>query len=327
MSAIVVQNLCKIFFSKEVLPGAGNILKNLFFAQTKEYRAVKHLSFEIGKGERIAFVGENGAGKSTTIKMLTGILFPTSGDVKVLGLTPWKERYQLGFRIGTVFGQRSQLWYHLPAQDTFDLLSHVYEMDRAVYQKRCRHLVELFEIGNLLNKPVRQLSLGERMRCELVASMLHNPEILFLDEPTIGLDVSAKAIIRDLIKRTSEENGTTIFLTSHDTGDMESVCDRIMVLHSGSLLLDKPIRALRSEYIRKKMVTLVTAEPSVNLDLPGLQVLSKKPHQLTVEVDLAIMPVEKVVERALQLSRLNDLSVEDPPMEEIVKAIYSVNRS
>jgi ABC-2 type transport system ATP-binding protein len=285
--------------------------------------AVDEISFRVQPGERVAFVGPNGAGKSTTIKILSGILHPTLGDVRVGGLVPWEERQKLGYRIGTVFGQRTQLWYHLPASDTFDLLARVYDVDPQVHSRRRERLVEAFGVGPLLSKPVRQLSLGERMRCEVVASLLHAPEILFLDEPTIGLDVTAKAVIRDLVREESERNGSTVLLTSHDTGDMERVCDRVIVIHHGRLLLDEPVQRLRREYIQRKLLTLHTAEERVALELPGVRVVRQSPHVTELEVDVTLTPVEAVVQAALRAGRLHDLTVEDPPMEEIIREIYA----
>ncbi|MHC4163614.1 MAG: ABC transporter ATP-binding protein [Planctomycetota bacterium] len=321
--SIEVENLSKVFKVRARAAGLGAAVRQLFSASTRDAVAVDGLSFTIEKGERVAFVGPNGAGKSTTLKMLTGILHPTGGDARVLGHVPWRDRTRLAYRIGTVFGQRTQLWYHLPAADTFALLARIYDQDRAVHQRRLSALVDAFGVGPLLDKPVRQLSLGERMRCELVASLLHGPEVLFLDEPTIGLDVTAKAVIRDLIRDTSRRDGNTVLLTSHDTGDMERVCDRVLVIHRGGLLLDEPIAALRKSYIRRKVVTLLTAEEDVRVDLPGVTLVEKAPHRTVLEVDVDRTPVEQVVQAALQASRLRDLTVEDPPMEEIVQAIYA----
>ena len=326
-AAIEVKGLRKVFRVRERAPGLGGAFRHLFAAKTRDVVAVADVSFEIAAGERVAFVGPNGAGKSTTIKILTGILHPTAGEVRVLGLVPPKDRTRLGFRIGTVFGQRSQLWQHLPAGDTFDLLAKVYEQDGAAHRARRSELVGLFGIGPLLSRPVRRLSLGERMRCEIVASLLHAPEVLFLDEPTIGLDVTAKAVIRDLIRERSERDGMTVLLTSHDTGDMERVCDRVIVIHEGRLLLDRPVQDLRRGFIRRKVVTLHTAEESVTVDLPGVVVVSKEPHRTVLEVDTAATPVDAVVQAAMKASRLNDLTVEDPPMEEIVQAIYESAKS
>ncbi len=322
-AAIEVRDLRKVFQVRERAPGVRGALRALFSAPTRDVPAVDGISFSIARGERVAFVGPNGAGKSTTLKILSGILHPTSGDVAVLGLVPWKQRSTLGYRIGTVFGQRTQLWYHLPAIDTFDLLAKVYEQDDATYRRRRDELVATFAIGPYLAKPVRNLSLGERMRCEIVASLLHAPDVLFLDEPTIGLDVTAKAVIRDLVRERSVHEGSTVLLTSHDTGDMERVCDRVIVIHRGRLLLDQPVSTLRRTFIRRKVVTLQTAEPEVTIDLPGVVVRSRAPHRTVLEVDVSVTPVESVVQAALRASKLHDLSVEDPPMEEIVQAIYA----
>ncbi len=322
-SAIELGGLRKVFRVRERAAGMRSALRQLVSAPTREVVAVDDISFRVEPGERGAFVGPNGAGKATTIKVLSGILHPTSGEVRVGGLVPWKDRRRLGYRIGTVFGQRTQLWYHLPAADTFELLARIYDVDPRVHRSRLAHLVEAFEIGPHLAKPVRQLSLGERMRCEVVASLLHAPEILFLDEPTIGLDVTAKAIIRDLVREQSERNGSSVLLTSHDTGDMERVCERVVVIHRGRLLLDEPLARLRRESIRRKLLTLRTAEERISIDLPGVRVARQSPHLTELEVDVTATAVEAVVQAALQASRLHDLTVEDPPMEEIIQAIYS----
>lgn len=324
MAAIVVDQLRKSFSTR--VPGQG-LARYLFRPEFRETEALGGLSFRIDPGERVAFVGPNGAGKSTTIKILSGILFPTSGRVEVAGLLPWEQRRALGYRIGTVFGQRSQLWYHLPAGDTFDLLAKIYDLQPADYRARRAELTKVFEIEPLLAKPVRSLSLGERMRCEIVASLLHRPEILFLDEPTIGLDVTAKAVIRDLVTERSRRDGTTILLTSHDTGDMEQVCDRVLVINTGRLLLDKPVQSLRLEFIRRKLVTLMTAEPTVTIALPGVTTVESKPHRTVLAIDTSLVAVEKVVDAAMKASPLRDLTVEDPPMEEIVKEIYRSGRA
>lgn len=321
---IEVQRLRKVFRTRQ-LAKQSTWWKNLGRYLKPEYEelvALHEISFAVKPGERIAFIGPNGAGKSTTIKVLAGILHPTSGEVRVSGLTPWLERRKLGYRIGTVFGQRSQLWYHLPAGDTFRLLARVYDLDHKAFRDRLDELVKLFDIKGLLNQPVRQLSLGQRMRCEIVASLLHRPEILFLDEPTIGLDVTAKAVIRDLIHSQSEREGTTVFLTSHDTGDMERVCRRVIVINHGQLLVDRPLATLRSQFINKKILTFMTAEEQLDLNLPGLTRIKTEPHCSVWQVDTRVLPVDQVVAQVLQKAKLRDLSVEDPPMEDLVQEIY-----
>jgi ABC-2 type transport system ATP-binding protein len=293
-----------------------------FVPRYKEQEAIRGISFSIKKGERIAFIGPNGAGKSTTIKILTGILTPSSGTVKVLGLTPNKSRNALSYQIGTIFGQRSQLWYHLPAADTFNLLARIYRLDLKEYEKRKDSLVEMFEAKTLLARPVRNLSLGERMRCELIASLLHNPKILFLDEPTIGLDITAKATIRKLLKNLSEEYGTTLFLTSHDTADIEQVCDRAIILDKGGIILDSNIQTIRNTYLKKKKISLLTSEEHVHLDFSSVRILERKPYRTIFEVDVSKQNISTILEMALQKSKIHDILIEDPSMEEIIHDIY-----
>ncbi|MBP7074578.1 MAG: ATP-binding cassette domain-containing protein [Rhabdochlamydiaceae bacterium] len=321
-TAIEIEKLSKTFIASETFPGIWGTLKGLFCPRTHEVLAIQELSFQVKPGERVAFIGPNGAGKSTTIKMLTGILHPTSGKIEVLGLVPWKDRHALGYQIGTVFGQRTQLWYHLPASDTFDLLSKIYEIDEATYKKRLRDLVTLFEIEHLLKKPVRQLSLGERMRCEIVASLLHHPKILFLDEPTIGLDINAKLMIRGLLNKLSKEHGTTLFLTSHDTADIEQVCDRVIVLDKGSIISDTTLRELKKNYMRKKLLSLVTEEESLSLNLPGIKILENAHHNFRCEIDISVTPIERVIQETLKFSGLKDVTIEDLSMEEVISILY-----
>jgi len=321
--AIQLEELTKTFVVRSSRPGVRGAIAGLFRPDRRDVTAVSDLHLSIDAGERVAFVGPNGAGKSTTIKMLSGIVHPTRGHATVAGLVPWKQRRALAYRIGTVFGQRSQLWYHLPPEDTFDLLAHMYDEAGAEYQRRREELTAAFELGPVLHTPVRQLSLGQRMRCEIVASLLHAPDVLFLDEPTIGLDVSAKATIRDVVRRQSEQDGRTVLLTSHDTGDMERVCDRVVVIHCGRLLVDEPIATLRANYIRRKLLTLQTAEATVSVDLPGVRVVDQRPHCTEFEVDTDRTPVEVAVQTMLSQARVRDLTVADPPMDEVVQLIYS----
>lgn len=325
--AIRVENLKKEFKSKKAKSGFMGNLSQFLRPEYERVEAVKGINFEVLRGERIAFIGPNGAGKSTTIKMMSGILLPSHGDINVLGLTPWKERTKLGYRIGTVFGQKSQLWYHLPAKDTFDLLARIYGLELSSYKKRLQHLVKLFGIEDFIGQTVRKLSLGQRMRCEIVASILHKPEILFLDEPTIGLDVTAKSIIRDLIKEQSEVDGTTIFLTSHDTADMERVCERVMVINFGDLIIDSKLTELRENYIQKKVITFLTEEESIDLSLPGVTTIEASPYKSQFEVMIDKSPVDTVIVEALKKTRLKDITVEDPPLDEIVQDIYQQEES
>lgn len=322
-TVIQVSKLSKTFIVRKTLPGILGAIKGLFCAEKSKVDAIKEISFSIQTGERVAFIGPNGAGKSTTIKMLTGILHPTSGQIQVLGLTPWKDRHALGYKIGTVFGQRTQLWYHLPPSDTFHLLSKIYEIPTNVYQNHLQELTETFEIGPFLHKPVRQLSLGERMRCELVASLLHKPQILFLDEPTIGLDINAKLKIRGLLNKLSQEHGTTLFLTSHDTADIEQVCERVIILDKGTIILDSSLRELKRSYVKKKVLTLISDEEKLSLNLPGISILENANYHFVCEVDASITPIDQVIHEALKKTSLKDITIEDPSMEEIIRTLYS----
>ncbi len=326
-TAIHIDRLSKTFTRRKTFPGIWGTIKGHFFAKTHTFSAIRELSFKIQSGERIAFIGPNGAGKSTTIKMLTGILHPTSGNIEVLGLVPWKDRKALGFQIGTVFGQRTQLWYHLPPSDTFNLLSKIYELDARFYKEHLRELVKLFEIEHLLNKPVRMLSLGERMRCEIVASILHKPKILFLDEPTIGLDINAKLMIRGLLNTLSSDHGTTLFLTSHDTQDIEQVCDRVIVLDKGSIIHDSSLKDLKMSYMKKKVLKLIMDSESIPLSLPGVTISENGQNHFICEVDIGICPIDRVIQEALKLTTIKDITIEDPSMEEVIRLLYGTTKN
>lgn len=321
-AAIKVQQLSKCFMIREPVHGVLGTLKGLFKSNKQKFQAIQNLSFEIKPGERVAFIGPNGAGKSTTIKILTGILYPSFGTIEVLGLLPWQNRQALGYKIGTVFGQRTQLWYHLPPADTFALLAKIYEINPHDFNIRLNELIDRFKLAPFLYKPVRQLSLGERMRCEIVASLLHKPHILFLDEPTIGLDINAKLMIRDLLNQLAQEQGTTLFLTSHDTVDIEKVCDRVLILDQGKLIQDSSIKDLKKKYIKKKIVTLLTSEQPKTLQLPGLKTLECSTHHISYEVNLSIVPIEQVIQEALKITSVKDVTIEDPSMEEIIRELY-----
>ncbi|HQY22379.1 MAG TPA: ATP-binding cassette domain-containing protein [Gammaproteobacteria bacterium] len=298
-------------------------MKNTLRPRYQTIMAVNDISFQVKAGERVAFIGPNGAGKSTTIKILTGIMQSTSGRVKVLGSDPAADRKCLAYQIGAVFGQRSQLWYHLPVQETLTLLAAIYDIPKSEYQQRLKILAEKFNVTSLLTKPVRQLSLGERMRCEIIASFLHKPAVLFLDEPTIGLDITAKAIIRDLILKQSEQEGVTLLLTSHDTDDIEKVCDRVIIIDQGQLLLDNSLHNLKTQYIKKRVLSIVTEEERIICKLPGILVLEQSPHHLKIEIDIAQHAVESVVADLLENYTLRDLTIEGPPLEAIIQMLYA----
>lgn len=320
--AVVINNLRKVFKLKQKAVGFKSSLNSLFKPKFTEIVAVNDISLKINIGETVAFIGPNGAGKSTTIKMLTGILYPTSGEISVLGLDPAKERTKLAFKIGTVFGQKSQLWYHLPAIDTFFLLSKIYELKEAEYQKRLKFLVEVLEIGNLLDIPVRKLSLGQRTRCEIAASLLHNPKILFLDEPTIGLDVVAKQHVRDIVNLLNEKEGVTIFLTSHDAGDVEAITKRTVIINHGKIVFDGDTRYLRRKYITTKIIEIIVEDSIEKFDFDHGKILEKNNHSIKIEIDTQVSSIEKLLEYSLENFKVLDMNIVSPPLEEIITNIY-----
>jgi ABC-2 type transport system ATP-binding protein len=321
--AITVKELRKAYRFSKRRRGAFGALAGLFHPDIVELEAVASVSFEIAAGERVAIIGPNGAGKSTTLKMLSGVLEPTGGDATVLGFTPWRERRRLAYEIGVVFGQRSQLWTELPVRDSFSLLRRIYDQDEAAFGRRRDSLVERFGVGGLLDQPVGRLSLGQRMRCEIVAALLHGPRLLFLDEPTIGLDVTAKAAIRDFIREQSLTGGQTVVLTSHDTRDIELVCERVIVINAGKIVLDQPTDQLRRRFIARKLITLQSQAPALALDLPGVTRRASEPHTTILEIDTRETRVDAVIAAALALGGIEDVTVEDPPMEEVVHEIYA----
>src|SRR4051794_28108092 len=270
--SIEVRGLTKVFDS-----GRGRAKRRV--------EAVRDISFTVAAGERVAYIGPNGAGKSTSIKMLTGILHPTAGSAEVLGLTPWRERRRLTRRIGTLFGQRSQLWFELTPAETFRMLGAIYGLDDSALRRRVGELGELFEAADLFGTPVRSLSLGQRMRCELAACLLHGPDILFLDEPTIGLDLLAKQRFRELLVRLNEEGGTTIFLTSHDVADIEQVAQRAIVINHGVVIYDDRVAAMRSTLLATKLIEVAVSEPSEAPALPGVTVTEQTETTLKLVVD------------------------------------------
>jgi len=317
MSAVItVRNLRKQY--RYARSGRG-----LLSAEHTTIDALSGVSFDIEAGERVALIGPNGAGKSTTLKILTSILQPSGGDATVLGLTPWRERLKLTHRIGVVFGQRSQLWSELPVRDSFALLRRIYNQDAAVFAARLGRLIERFDLARLLPQPVNRLSLGQRMRCEVVASLLHGPAVLFLDEPTIGLDITAKAAIRDLINAQAQSEGLTVVLTSHDTRDIELVCERVIVVNAGRIVVDQPTAELRRQFLSRKLITIRSAAPAIMLELPGVSRRPGEPHLSLLDVDTRVARIDHVVAAALALGGIEDITIEDPPMEEVIHEIYA----
>lgn len=326
MPAISVTSLSKTFHTKRKAAGLGASLRSLFRPGYRTVEAVRGLTFEMDPGELLGFIGPNGAGKSTTIKILTGILFPSSGDVSVLGYVPWKQRRQLAYHVGTVFGQRPQLWYHLPAIDTLTLFGKIYELDDRQTKRRIAELAEAFEIEDLLETPVRKLSLGQRMRCEVAASLLHKPKLLLLDEPSIGLDVVAKQHIRDAIRAMAAQENVGVLLTSHDAGDLEALCKRVIIISHGQIVYQDKVSALKRSFLTSKLVEVRYAQQvGTDFRIAGTETLkvAKERYGVKLRFDTRNTPVEKVMSALSAAGTLVDITVSDPPLEEVIAAIYN----
>ena len=323
MQIINVRNLNKEFRTKIKREGFAGSLRSVVKPEYKQVQAVKDISFSVEKGEILAFIGPNGAGKSTTIKMLTGILYPTSGEIDVMGLNPARDRMKLSYRIGSVFGQKSQLWFHLPPSDSFLLLGSIFEIPRAELLKRINYLKELFEIQEIMDTPVRKLSLGQRIRCEIAASLLHKPEIVFLDEPTIGLDVVVKQKIRDLIIQLNREDQVTIFLTSHDIDDIEQLCKRAVIINNGEIVLDESLKKLKYDYLKKKVIDVRYLEKmEIELDMPGIVKLKTREYAGKFQVDTSLNSIDHVVHSIMKAGKVADINISDQPLEQIISEIY-----
>lgn len=291
--------------------------------------AVDRMTFGVERGTAVGYIGANGAGKSTTIKMLTGILVPTSGTVRTCGLEPVRQRRALARRIGVVFGQRSQLWWDLPLHESFSILAAIHRLEPAVAGRRNAELVEQLEITDSLDTPVRQLSLGQRMRAEIAAALLHSPELLILDEPTIGLDVLSKQRLREFLRHERTERGTTLLLTTHDMGDIERLCDRVLVVDRGSLVYDGSLPGLAETVGARRVLVVDLVQPSPDLvDLPAAQLLvsaadgMRQRLAFDAKTTTAAVLLAAIAERA----EIRDLSIEEPDIEDVVRRIYQTSR-
>lgn len=320
MNVIEVKNLTKVFKTNKKYKGK-EWFKHLFKREKIVKEAVDGITFSVEEGEALAFIGPNGAGKSTTIKMLTGILYPTSGTVKVLGLDPSKQRVKLSYQIGTVFGQKEQLWVHLSAMDNFLFFGAIYDIPKKELEERIDSLAKIFEIEEFINQPVKNLSLGQRMKCEMVASLLHNPKMLFFDEPTIGLDPIAKETLRNLIKKMNRELGITILFTSHDVGDIEEVCKRVIIINNGKIMLDDSMRNLKYHHLNKKIVEVNLKKDIKIEEKDGIKILKAKNTMYKIEVDMNKTSMEELMSM-FSADDLQDISISTTPLEDIIKDIY-----
>lgn len=322
MPQIQLQNICKSFTVWERPEGRFSVLRGLARRSKREVRALDRIGFSIDEGELVGYIGPNGAGKSTTVKVMSGILTPEQGECVILGRTPWKQRSEHVAQIGVVFGQRSQLWWDVPVSDSFGLLRDIYGIAPAQYRARLSELTDTLDIGPLLKTPVRQLSLGQRMRCEVAASLLHSPRILFLDEPTIGLDAVSKLALRGFLKRENREHGVTMILTTHDMDDVEALCDRVMTIGHGRLLFSGTLSALRERFapLHRIRVTLYAATDW--LPVPGAERFEGEGLQGVYWFDSRVIPAHEMVSRLAGLYPLRDIVVEEQDIDEIIATMY-----
>ena len=323
MSQIELEQVCKSFTLRKRQKGWLGAVRGAFTRDTQTIRAVDNVSFTVDEGELVGYIGSNGAGKSTTIKMMSGILTPDSGRVSVMGRVPWRERVQHVASIGVVFGQRSQLWWDTPVIDSFELLRDIYRVSPTDYRRRLDDLTALLDATSLLNTPVRQLSLGQRMKCEFIGALLHGPRILFLDEPTIGLDAVTKLALRDFLIDLNRREGVTMLLTTHDMDDVEALCRRVMVIGKGRLLFSGGMDALRARYAPHRIIRARLAEDRAQLELIGAQSVTLNGRDALITFLPEKTPAEQMIARLAAACPLADLTVEAPDIDHLVAEMYA----
>ena len=326
MPQIVVEDLVKTFRIAERSPGIWGALRGIMHRRYRTVSALDGVSFEIEPGELVGYIGPNGAGKSTTVKVISGILVPDSGRCEILGRVPWRDRVDHVRDIGVVFGQRTQLWWDLPVVESFELLREIYRVPADDYAGTLDELVQVMDLSPLMDVPVRQLSLGQRMRCDLAAALLHRPSILFLDEPTIGLDAVSKLAFRDFIRRFNRERGVTVILTTHDMDDIEALCTRVMVIGEGVILYDGALEALRESIAPERRLIVDLAEADAPVSDPDADVMRREGRRVHLSFDPRRIPPADLIARIASRHPVRDLFVENPPIEEIVARMYSEER-
>jgi ABC-2 type transport system ATP-binding protein len=322
VSQITVENLVKSFKVPLRKNGFFNLFKGLVKRECETIQALKGISFKLNEGELVGYIGPNGAGKSTTVKIMSGILVPDSGRCEVLGRIPWKQRQDHVKHIGVVFGQRTQLWWDVPVIDSFDLLKDIYNVPQPFYSRTRDELVEVLSLQSILEKPVRQLSLGQKMRCELAASLLHRPPILFLDEPTIGLDAVSKIAVRGFIKKINLERSVTVILTTHDMDDIEALCSRIMVIGKGTLLFDGDISRLRNRVIPERILKIDFLDHPAKLEYHAARLTACSDNRAEYRFNPLEISAAKLIETISRDMPIKDFIIENPPIEEIVAKMY-----
>jgi ABC-2 type transport system ATP-binding protein len=319
---IKVEGITKSFKVAKRSTGLLLATKALFYREHTIVEALKDITFSIEPGEIVGYIGPNGAGKSTTIKIMSGILVPDGGKCSIMGFTPWKNRVEYVKNIGVVFGQRSQLWWDVPVIDSFELLKDIYNVPQQEYKTTLDLLIETLELKDIINSPVRQLSLGQRMRCEIAASLIHNPQILFLDEPTIGLDAVSKIAVRQFIKTINQEKGVTVVLTTHDMNDIEALANRVILIGKGSLLYDGKLEELRKRFGTHKTITADYRKNTNSIDIPGTSIINWSPEHAVLSIDTEQILTSEVITELSKKVDLLDVTIESQPIEDIIVQLY-----
>jgi ABC-2 type transport system ATP-binding protein len=323
MNVISVRSLSKEFSVSQTKRGFWGGIRSVFSRERQIKIALNQLSFDIREGELVGYIGQNGAGKSTTVKILSGILVPTQGEVKVLGKTPWEHRIEVVSQIGVVFGQRTQLYWDLPVIESFELLKKIYRVPDQTYRNSLDSLTQTLDLQKLLPIPVRQLSLGQRTRCDIAASLLHAPKILFLDEPTIGLDAISKLAVRDFIRTLNRERNMTVLLTTHDMDDIEALCHRIIVLNEGKIYFDGSLNELREKISPERLLIVDLLHPDERIEeIAGAQLIKQEGHRVTLRFDPTLTKATKLISQITTNHAVSDLYIENQPIEEIVAKFY-----
>jgi len=326
LSLITLTGIGKSFKVAKRSAGFKEAVKALFAREHTIVEALRDISFTVREGEIVGYIGPNGAGKSTTIKIMCGVLVPDAGACSIMGFTPWKDRVRYVRHIGVVFGQRSQLWWDVPVIDSFELLRDIYAIPPRIYRKNLDLLAEMLDLADILRTPVRQLSLGQRMRCEIAASLLHDPAILFLDEPTIGLDAESKIAVRNFIKSINRERGVTVILTTHDIHDIEALADRILMIGKGTLLYDGSLSDLRGRYGTRKTITVDYKRDARPVDIPGAECLSRSVNRAVYTFDSDRINITDLINRLSAGGKLADVEIGSPPVDELILKLYKEHR-
>lgn len=319
---IVVEALCKQFKVAMRTAGLRQAVKALFVREYRKVEALRDISFRIRKGEIVGYIGPNGAGKSTTIKVMSGILVPDSGMCRVMGYVPWKDRTAYVRNIGVVFGQRTQLWWDVPVVDSFSLLKDIYNIPDRTFKDNVTLLLDTLQLHEMIHIPVRQLSLGQRMRCEFAASLLHDPAVVFLDEPTIGLDAESKLALREFVRTINREKGVTVILTTHDMGDIEALASRIMMIGQGSLLYDGTLSDLRRRFGDQRILTVDYRGSARDLTFPGAVLASHADGRVIFHIDSDEAGVAGIITGLAEQVEITDVSMDTQPIDEVILQLY-----